>query len=106
VIPLELRFAFLAAGAMTLLVLGWRLRARRRIYAHLLQGGGVAGLYLTVFAATRAIVSGESPVWNGMTRLPGNVTLSRSNSKNTGLPVMPVMLNREPSVIPPAPVPA
>lgn len=53
VVPIELRFAFIAAGAMVLLVLGWRLRARKRIYAHILQGGGIAGLYLTVFAATR-----------------------------------------------------
>lgn len=53
VVPIELRFAFIAAGAMVLLLLGWRLRARKRIYAHILQGGGIAGLYLTVFAATR-----------------------------------------------------
>lgn len=53
VVPIELRFAFIAVGAMVLLVLGWRLRARKRIYAHILQGGGIAGLYLTVFAATR-----------------------------------------------------
>jgi hypothetical protein len=53
VVPLELRFVLIAATALGLLVIGWRLRTRRRIYAHLLQGGGVAGLYLTVFAATR-----------------------------------------------------
>lgn len=53
VVPIELRFAFIAAGAMVLLLLGWRLRARKRVYAHILQGGGIAGLYLTVFAATR-----------------------------------------------------
>ncbi|HEY1075355.1 MAG TPA: DUF2339 domain-containing protein [Fontimonas sp.] len=53
VLPLELRFLMIAATALVLLVVGWRLRARRRLYAHLLQGGGVAALYLTVFAAAR-----------------------------------------------------
>jgi len=51
--PIELRFIALALGAAALLIVGWRLRERRAIYAQLLQGGGVAGLYLTVFAATR-----------------------------------------------------
>lgn len=53
VLPLEVRFVMIAATALTLLIVGWRLRTRRRLYAHLLQGGGVAALYLTVFAATR-----------------------------------------------------
>ena len=53
VVPMELRFVLIAATALGLLVIGWRLRRSRRIYAHILQGGGVAGLYLTVFAATR-----------------------------------------------------
>lgn len=53
VLPLEVRFIMIAATALVLLVVGWRLRARRRLYAHLLQGGGVAALYLTVFAAAR-----------------------------------------------------
>ena len=52
-VPIELRFIALAAGALFLLVIGWRLRMRRPVYAQLLQGGGVAGLYLTVFAATK-----------------------------------------------------
>jgi uncharacterized membrane protein len=51
--PIELRFIALAIGALALLVVGWRLRGKREGYAQLLQGGGVAGLYLTVFAATR-----------------------------------------------------
>jgi uncharacterized membrane protein len=49
--PIELRFMALAAGAVALLVIGWRLRAKRGVYAEVLQGGGIAGLYLTVFAA-------------------------------------------------------
>jgi uncharacterized membrane protein len=51
--PIELRFLALALGAFALLIVGWRLRGKREGYAQLLQGGGVAGLYLTVFAATR-----------------------------------------------------
>ena len=51
--PIELRFISLALGAFALLIVGWRLRERRAIYGQLLQGGGIAGLYLTVFAATR-----------------------------------------------------
>src|SRR5690606_5683326 len=51
--PVELRFIALAAGALVLLGIGWRLRERRPRYAQLLQGGGLAGLYLTIFAATR-----------------------------------------------------
>ena len=51
--PIELRFIALAIGAFALLIVGWRLRERRAIYAQLLQGGGIAGLYLTVFAAAR-----------------------------------------------------
>jgi uncharacterized membrane protein len=51
--PIELRFTALALGAFVLLIVGWRLRERRAVYGQLLQGGGIAGLYLTVFAATR-----------------------------------------------------
>jgi uncharacterized membrane protein len=49
--PLELRFGLLAAGAFALVGIGWRLRTKRAVYAQVLQGGGIAGLYLTVFAA-------------------------------------------------------
>jgi uncharacterized membrane protein len=49
--PIELRFIALAAGAFALIGIGWRLREKRRAFAEVLQGGGIAGLYLTVFAA-------------------------------------------------------
>jgi uncharacterized membrane protein len=52
-LPLEVRLAALAAGALALLVVGWRLRESRVLYAQILQGGGIAGLYLVVFAASR-----------------------------------------------------
>jgi len=51
--PVELRFIGLALGAFALLIVGWRLKDKNPVYAQLLQGGGVAGLYLTVFAASR-----------------------------------------------------
>lgn len=51
--PVELRFIALAVGAFALLIIGWRLREKRAGFAELLQGGGIAGLYLTVFAATK-----------------------------------------------------
>jgi uncharacterized membrane protein len=51
--PIELRFIALALGAFALLIVGWRLKDKRAVYAQLLQGGGIAGLYLTVFAASR-----------------------------------------------------
>lgn len=51
--PIELRFAGLGAGAVALLVTGWRLRTRTPGYAQILQGGGIAGLYLVTFAAAR-----------------------------------------------------
>lgn len=51
--PIELRFVAIAIGAFALLIVGWRLRDKRPIYSEVLQGGGIAGLYLTVYAATR-----------------------------------------------------
>ncbi|MDO9618361.1 MAG: DUF2339 domain-containing protein [Pseudomonas sp.] len=53
VVPVELRYAGVAASAVALLGLGWWLRLRNPNYALMLQGTGVAVLYLTVFAAMR-----------------------------------------------------
>ncbi|WP_419712444.1 DUF2339 domain-containing protein [Pseudomonas sp. NFX224] len=53
VVPIELRYAGVAAAALGLLGLGWWLRSRNNNYALILQGAGVAVLYLTVFAAMR-----------------------------------------------------
>jgi uncharacterized membrane protein len=52
-VPIEYRLTAVALGAIVLLVLGWRLREKRAGYALALQGGAVAILYLTVFAALR-----------------------------------------------------
>ena len=52
-VPVELRLAGIAAVAVALLVVGWRLRLRRAGYAQVLQGGAVAVLYLTLFVAFR-----------------------------------------------------
>ncbi|VVN75740.1 DUF2339 domain-containing protein [Pseudomonas fluorescens] len=53
VVPIELRYAGVAACALGLLGLGWWLRLRNSSYALMLQGTGIAVLYLTVFAAMR-----------------------------------------------------
>ncbi|GGL55114.1 hypothetical protein GCM10009091_41150 [Pseudomonas brenneri] len=52
-VPIELRYAGVAACALGLLGLGWWLRLRNGNYALTLQGTGIAVLYLTVFAAMR-----------------------------------------------------
>jgi uncharacterized membrane protein len=53
VVPIELRYAGVAGCALTLLGLGWWLRLRNSNYGLMLQGTGIAVLYLTVFAAMR-----------------------------------------------------
>jgi uncharacterized membrane protein len=52
-VPIEFRLSGVALGGIILLVLGWRLRARRSGYALALQGGAVGILYLTVFAGLK-----------------------------------------------------
>jgi uncharacterized membrane protein len=52
-LPVEVRLAAIGAAAIALLGFGWRLRVKRPDYAQVLQGGAVAVLYLTLFAAFR-----------------------------------------------------
>ncbi|HZD21430.1 MAG TPA: DUF2339 domain-containing protein, partial [Burkholderiales bacterium] len=52
-VPIELRLSALAAAAVVLLAIGWRLRFSRPGYALVLQGGGVGILYLVIFGAFR-----------------------------------------------------
>lgn len=52
-LPVELRLASVALGGIVMLVIGWRLRERRRGYALLIQGGAVGVIYLTLFSAAR-----------------------------------------------------
>jgi uncharacterized membrane protein len=52
-LPVEVRLAAIGAAAVVLLGFGWRLRLSRPDYAQVLQGGAVAVLYLTLFAAFR-----------------------------------------------------
>jgi uncharacterized membrane protein len=51
--PLELRLACAALGGAACTVVGWRLRELRRGYALTLQGGGIAIVFIVVFAAFR-----------------------------------------------------
>ena len=52
-LPVEARLIGVTAAAIALLTIGWRLRQTRAGYALTLQGGGVALLSLTIFAAYR-----------------------------------------------------
>lgn len=52
-LPIELRLMGVAAGAMVMLVIGWRLRTKHEDYALVMQGGAIGVLYLTVFSALR-----------------------------------------------------
>lgn len=51
--PLELRLAAAAVVGCALTAAGWRLRTLRPVYAQAIQGGGVAIIYLTTYAAMR-----------------------------------------------------
>ena len=51
--PIELRLVCIALFGIALLTIGFRTRVRRPDFAMALQGGGIAVLYLTVFAAAR-----------------------------------------------------
>jgi uncharacterized membrane protein len=51
--PVELRLAAIGAAAIAMLAVGFRKRDSKPGFALALQGGGVAVLYLTVFAAFR-----------------------------------------------------
>jgi uncharacterized membrane protein len=51
--PIEFRLAMIGMGGIALTGLGWWLRDRNRQYSLTLQGGGMAVLYLTLFAASK-----------------------------------------------------
>lgn len=52
-LPIELRMTAVAAFGIGLLVVGWRARQLRPSYGLSLQGGGIATIYLTVFACVK-----------------------------------------------------
>lgn len=52
-VSIEVRLIGVAIGAIIMLVVGWRLRERRRDYALVMQGGAIGILFLTVFGAFR-----------------------------------------------------
>lgn len=47
------RLMMAGTGCLVLLGLGWWLRKKNLMYALILQGGGIGGLYITIFAATK-----------------------------------------------------
>jgi len=51
--PIEFRLTGVVIGAIALLVFGWKTRLRPGAYGLVLQGGGVAIIYLTLFAAAK-----------------------------------------------------
>jgi uncharacterized membrane protein len=53
VVPVELRYAGVAAVGIGLLLFGWRWRNRNDNYGLILQGAGVGVMYLTTLAAMR-----------------------------------------------------
>ncbi|WP_265946005.1 DUF2339 domain-containing protein [Dechloromonas sp. A34] len=53
VVPIELRYAGVAAGAVGLLLFGWRWRERPDNYGLILQGAGIGVLYLTTLAGMK-----------------------------------------------------
>ncbi len=52
-VPVELRFAGVAAAGVALLLAGWRWRNREDNYGLILQGGGIGVLYLTTLAGMK-----------------------------------------------------
>lgn len=52
-LPIELRMATVALIAIALILFGWRTRERAGGFGLVLQGGGIAALYLTIFAAAK-----------------------------------------------------
>ncbi|HJR68525.1 MAG TPA: DUF2339 domain-containing protein, partial [Gammaproteobacteria bacterium] len=51
VLPLEYKLIGAALFGIGLLVLGWRLRAKQRVYALSVQGGGIGVLFLVIYAS-------------------------------------------------------
>lgn len=52
-ISMEVRLGFVALLAIGLIVLGWRLREKEGAYGQILQGLGVATLYLVIYGASK-----------------------------------------------------
>lgn len=52
-VPIEMRLAGIAAAALVVFAIGWRLRHTRRDYALLLQGAAVGSWYLVTYAGMK-----------------------------------------------------
>jgi uncharacterized membrane protein len=70
-IPLELRLVAGAAVSIAMTWFGWKMRDRRRTYALILQGGGIALLYVVLLAGVRM-----GPVIPAAVAIAGMIMLS------------------------------
>ncbi|MDR1019751.1 MAG: DUF2339 domain-containing protein [Synergistaceae bacterium] len=70
-IPLELRLVAGAAVSIAMTWFGWKMRNRRRTYALILQGGGIALLYVVLLAGVRM-----GPVIPAAVAIAGMIMLS------------------------------
>ncbi|VAW91332.1 hypothetical protein MNBD_GAMMA21-335 [hydrothermal vent metagenome] len=52
-VSMPVRFTGAALLGLALVIFGWRFRDSKRLYALVLQGGGIGVMYLTVFGATK-----------------------------------------------------
>jgi len=53
VISMQMRLEFIAVAAVALVITGWKLREREGAYGQILQGLGIAMLYLVIYAASK-----------------------------------------------------
>ncbi len=77
---MEVRLAGAALGGGALLLIGWRLRRKRRGYALALQGGGAGIIYLTTYAALQLYQLIPTPLafglFTGLSLLAGLLALA------------------------------
>ncbi|WP_294953907.1 DUF2339 domain-containing protein [Sulfurovum sp.] len=53
IISMQMRLEFIAVAAVALVITGWKLREREGAYGQILQGLGIAMLYLVIYAAAK-----------------------------------------------------
>ena len=82
-ISIEVRLAFVGLVGVVLIVLGWKLKAEEGAYGQILQGLGVAVLYLVIYGASKfyTLLSLESAfVWMFVVVIIGSFLALRQSS--------------------------